>query len=403
MDRLSRMGRSMNITPILASQIVGDAGELEPLVGSYFAFGVETEAEAERGAGAAPPRHRRRGAAPAADRLSRRPLLLPRHRRAGSCRCGSTRARSCSRRSTRRHAAPRTSTGRGAGRCARRASARSRSPRSLALSPAAPAAAAPAARRRRSRSHGDRHGGSTRRRSGRAAGGGARGLGAPARRRSASWLGAARTRHRQPARGPKPVLRRAASMPAEQRNCRIDRHARGSLSDLQLRLRRPHRHRPRQHRRQLPGAAGPDRERDLDRLPVRAQPRADAARLGVRAHPVHRQRDDARGRPRPASASTRAFTSPWLVVAMVAIGAWGSVAGAGAPRGRRDDRRDAALAGADDRSRCGSSTSRGRRSGRGLELHQRRRRSVLAAPQCGSISDPDGQLRRGDRRGLARR
>jgi len=47
-DRLSRMGRSMNITPILASQIVGDAAELEPLVGSYMAFGVETEAEAER-------------------------------------------------------------------------------------------------------------------------------------------------------------------------------------------------------------------------------------------------------------------------------------------------------------------------------------------------------------------
>lgn len=47
-DRLSRMGRSMNITPILASQIVGDAAELEPLVGSYLAFGVETESEAER-------------------------------------------------------------------------------------------------------------------------------------------------------------------------------------------------------------------------------------------------------------------------------------------------------------------------------------------------------------------
>lgn len=48
MDRLSRMGRSMNITPILASQIVADADDLEPLVGSYFAFGVETEGEAER-------------------------------------------------------------------------------------------------------------------------------------------------------------------------------------------------------------------------------------------------------------------------------------------------------------------------------------------------------------------
>ena len=48
MDRLSRMGRSQNVTPILASQIVGDAGELEPLVGSYLAFGVETDSEAER-------------------------------------------------------------------------------------------------------------------------------------------------------------------------------------------------------------------------------------------------------------------------------------------------------------------------------------------------------------------
>lgn len=44
--RLSRMGRSMNITPILASQIVGDASDLEALVGSYLAFGVETSKEA---------------------------------------------------------------------------------------------------------------------------------------------------------------------------------------------------------------------------------------------------------------------------------------------------------------------------------------------------------------------
>lgn len=48
LDRLSRMGRSMNITPLLASQIVGDAQTLEPLVGTYLAFGVETESEAER-------------------------------------------------------------------------------------------------------------------------------------------------------------------------------------------------------------------------------------------------------------------------------------------------------------------------------------------------------------------
>lgn len=48
LERLSRMGRSMNITPLLASQIVGDAEALEPLVGTYLAFGVETEREAER-------------------------------------------------------------------------------------------------------------------------------------------------------------------------------------------------------------------------------------------------------------------------------------------------------------------------------------------------------------------
>jgi hypothetical protein len=46
--RASRLGRSQALTPILASQIVGDAAELEPLVGSYFAFGVETAEEAAR-------------------------------------------------------------------------------------------------------------------------------------------------------------------------------------------------------------------------------------------------------------------------------------------------------------------------------------------------------------------
>jgi hypothetical protein len=48
MKRLSRMGRSLNITPLLASQIIADARELEPLVGAYFAFGVETDEEAAR-------------------------------------------------------------------------------------------------------------------------------------------------------------------------------------------------------------------------------------------------------------------------------------------------------------------------------------------------------------------
>lgn len=46
-NQFSRMGRSMNITPLLASQIVADAETMEGLVGAYFAFGVETEKEAE--------------------------------------------------------------------------------------------------------------------------------------------------------------------------------------------------------------------------------------------------------------------------------------------------------------------------------------------------------------------
>lgn len=48
LERISRLGRSQNITPILATQMLGDAAALEPLVGALFAFGVETEAEARR-------------------------------------------------------------------------------------------------------------------------------------------------------------------------------------------------------------------------------------------------------------------------------------------------------------------------------------------------------------------
>jgi hypothetical protein len=51
LERISRLGRSQNITPILATQILGDAEPLEPLVGALFAFGVETEAEARRALG----------------------------------------------------------------------------------------------------------------------------------------------------------------------------------------------------------------------------------------------------------------------------------------------------------------------------------------------------------------
>lgn len=48
LERISRLGRSQNITPILATQMLGDAEALEPLIGALFAFGVETEAEARR-------------------------------------------------------------------------------------------------------------------------------------------------------------------------------------------------------------------------------------------------------------------------------------------------------------------------------------------------------------------
>ncbi len=48
LERIARMGRSQNITPILATQMLGDTVELEPLVGALFAFGVETEVEARK-------------------------------------------------------------------------------------------------------------------------------------------------------------------------------------------------------------------------------------------------------------------------------------------------------------------------------------------------------------------
>jgi hypothetical protein len=48
LERISRLGRSQNLTPILATQMLGDAAELEPLVGALFAFGVETADEAGR-------------------------------------------------------------------------------------------------------------------------------------------------------------------------------------------------------------------------------------------------------------------------------------------------------------------------------------------------------------------
>jgi AAA-like domain len=47
-DRISRLGRAQNVTPLLASQVLGDVEQLEGLIGACFCFGVETEAEAER-------------------------------------------------------------------------------------------------------------------------------------------------------------------------------------------------------------------------------------------------------------------------------------------------------------------------------------------------------------------
>lgn len=47
-DRISRLGRAQNVTPLLATQVLGDAAELEGLVGALFCFGVETDTEAER-------------------------------------------------------------------------------------------------------------------------------------------------------------------------------------------------------------------------------------------------------------------------------------------------------------------------------------------------------------------
>jgi hypothetical protein len=48
LDRISRLGRSQNITPILATQMLDDTEALEPLIGALFAFGLESASEARR-------------------------------------------------------------------------------------------------------------------------------------------------------------------------------------------------------------------------------------------------------------------------------------------------------------------------------------------------------------------
>ncbi|GAC1317510.1 MAG: hypothetical protein NVSMB25_05270 [Thermoleophilaceae bacterium] len=48
LQRINRLGRSQNATPIIATQMLSDVAELEGLFGCIFAFGVETEDEAAR-------------------------------------------------------------------------------------------------------------------------------------------------------------------------------------------------------------------------------------------------------------------------------------------------------------------------------------------------------------------
>ena len=47
-QRINRLGRSQNATPILATQALGDVSEMENLIGACFCFGVETDEEARR-------------------------------------------------------------------------------------------------------------------------------------------------------------------------------------------------------------------------------------------------------------------------------------------------------------------------------------------------------------------
>jgi DNA helicase HerA-like ATPase len=48
LDRLNRMGRAENATLLLATQQLGDVGDLETLVGTRMVFRQETRAEAKR-------------------------------------------------------------------------------------------------------------------------------------------------------------------------------------------------------------------------------------------------------------------------------------------------------------------------------------------------------------------
>jgi hypothetical protein len=47
-QRINRLCRSQNATPILATQVLADVAELEDLIGVCLCFGVETDSEAKR-------------------------------------------------------------------------------------------------------------------------------------------------------------------------------------------------------------------------------------------------------------------------------------------------------------------------------------------------------------------
>jgi hypothetical protein len=46
-DRISRLGRAQNVTPLLATQVLGDVDQLDGLIGAAFCFGVDSEREAQ--------------------------------------------------------------------------------------------------------------------------------------------------------------------------------------------------------------------------------------------------------------------------------------------------------------------------------------------------------------------
>ncbi len=47
-QRINRLGRSQNATPILATQTLAEVGDMDGLIGAIFAFGVESDEEARR-------------------------------------------------------------------------------------------------------------------------------------------------------------------------------------------------------------------------------------------------------------------------------------------------------------------------------------------------------------------